>query len=68
MKETFVEIVGDLVVIFHPETGEEVVELESLDEALTYARSEWPDLGIRIDKSVGIQEMVSGRIFPGVFC
>ncbi len=48
MQEVFVGFVDREIVVYRPGTAEVAMVTSSLDEALAFARGEWPDLGIRV--------------------
>ncbi|OLS14839.1 MAG: hypothetical protein RBG13Loki_1521 [Promethearchaeota archaeon CR_4] len=59
IHQVFVEIIDVGVVVFHPGTSEVATEKSTLDEALAFARAEWPDCGIRVVRSVNVGNLCS---------
>ncbi len=54
MAEVCIEYVEGEVVIYHPGTMVVTNKCSSLDEALAFARGEWPDLGIHLITSMDV--------------
>ncbi len=48
MKEVHVECMDHEVLVYVPGTMEVAIATPSLEEALAFARAEWPDLGVRV--------------------
>ncbi len=48
MRETYVEFMDHEVLVYFPGTTQVAITTPSLEEALAFARAEWPDLGVRV--------------------
>ncbi len=48
MLEVCIELAGAGVVVYRPGTTEVTATLPSREDAIAYARAEWPALGIRV--------------------
>ena len=59
MKEVCIEFVDAEVVVYEPSSSVVVTTKPSLEEALAFARVEWPDLGIRVVFSRDVRELLS---------
>ncbi len=76
MRETYVECMDHEVLVYVPGTTEVAIATPSLEEALAFARAEWPDLGVRVilpkdarispvqyaDREVGFDGPVDGGV------
>ncbi len=63
MVEVFVEIVDGEAVVYRPGTPDVVKIKPTFEDALAFARAEWPDLGIHIFCSRDVEKLV-GQLPP----
>ncbi len=58
MVEVFVEIIAGEAVVYHPGTADVVKIKPTFEDALAFARTEWPDLGIQVVNSRNIRDLI----------
>ncbi len=59
MKEVCIEFVDEEMVVYEPGTSVVITSEPSLEDALAFARAEWPDLGIRVVFSRDARELIN---------
>ncbi len=59
MVEVFVEIVDGEAVVYRPGMSDVVKINPTVEDALAFARAEWPDLGIRVIISKEVRDLIT---------
>ncbi len=59
MIDVFVEIVAGEAVVYRPGTPDVVKIKPTLEDALAFARAEWPDLGIRVIFPKDVHDLIT---------